>query len=194
MGDDYFGFFGWFRNTRRLTLTDLDAAAEAAGLTPGEMLPSYLPPGRRYEVGVDGTFKITLNEEKNFSQFGVTGVTASHCLHRGPDTFASLVTSLAQRCDAILVRSFFPQEPAMVLEEELSGDVTHLDWYQYWGPTIVARWGVERLQQGPFHRVEALPNGACVIWMGADPFTGGHMSVKAAVEYLGIHPRLSPRH
>jgi hypothetical protein len=191
MGDDYFSFLGWYRSTQRIELTKVDAAAEASGLIP--MGPcTRLPNCHEYEVGIDLPFSVAVNEESIFSQFSVFGVTARHCQHRDPDTFATLTTAIAQSCDAILVRSFHPSvSEALVQGDELGGDVKHLDWYQYWGPTIVARWGLERLRQGPFYRVESQPTGACVIWMGPHPFRE-RISVKAAVEYLGIQSRLRP--
>jgi hypothetical protein len=68
---------------------------------------------------------------------------------------------------------------------ELDGPLEFVDWIQYWSAPIVARWGLEKLRSGPFHHIDAFPDGAAAVWLAPDPFSPA-MSRAAAAEFLGI--------
>jgi len=103
----------------------------------------------------------------------------------GQDLVGRVFVALSEALRPSLARSYDEGGHGIIKEPELSGSLEFIDWFQYLSPTLVSRWGLEVLRQGPFATVEALPSGACCLWLQGSPIDG-LVGRRAAAEALGI--------
>jgi hypothetical protein len=103
----------------------------------------------------------------------------------GAERFARFFVAACAATDVELGRSSAAYCIGYPTPSELDGPLEFVDWIQYWSAPIVARWGLEKLREGPFHRIDPFPDGAAAVWLAPDPFSPA-MSRAAAAEFLGI--------
>lgn len=165
------------------------AAADAAALKNGiERLPTSdaWPP---LAYGIPGAEPIVAGFDRHgewlyFVAYPIPEVVFAQV---GPDKLSGFLRDVCEQTGAALGRSYKEGAHAAATEREAEGEIEYLEWFQYFGTAIVARWGLQRLKDGPFHRVEVLPSGACAIWLWDSPFDQREAeSTKRAAEYLGI--------
>jgi hypothetical protein len=102
----------------------------------------------------------------------------------GLDFLVRFWSNLCLHLDAGLGRTYREGLYGAVDPSEIAGPLRFVDWYQFFSARIVARWGLDRLRQGPFYRLEEYPGGACGIWLSKSPFESIPRS--KAAKYLGI--------
>lgn len=107
----------------------------------------------------------------------------------GGEKLGAFIEELCVRLDAVLGRSFAEDGHGAPKMNETDGTLEYVDWLQYFGPQLVAQWGVERLRHAPFERVRVLANGAGSLWLGPDPYEQqGRLRLRRPIaEFLGIH-------
>ena len=111
----------------------------------------------------------------------------------GHDQVRALLMQLSDKIHAVIGRTFDESLQGAVAEHEIEGGPEWLDWLQYWGPTIVSRWGVDRIKSGAFRLAEELPTGGCAITLFDGPEDPMQMSLQAkAAAHLGIKLRAYP--
>ncbi len=105
----------------------------------------------------------------------------------GPERLADLLFALSLRADVILARTTSLEDTAVVLDDELDGDVKGLHWFQFLSPRIAARWAADNVMRGPFSRVLTDGSGAVGLVLPGTPFLV--KGRRAAAQYLGIQLR-----
>src|SRR5262245_13765366 len=105
-----------------------------------------------------------------------------------PVRVASMFTRVCEALDADIARSDFGSGYGLVQESELTGAVEFVDWYQYFGPRVVERIGLERLLDAPAFQVSETDRGGIVMLLASDPFSG-HVSRTPIADHLGIKLR-----
>lgn len=105
----------------------------------------------------------------------------------GGTAYADLLFDISLRLEVVLGRTAVEGFHSAVLEEELSGQLTSLHWFQYFSSAIASRWSVETLQKGPFTRIVTHESGCVGLVLAGTPFkpTGR----PAAAAHLGIELR-----
>lgn len=103
----------------------------------------------------------------------------------GQDLIGRVFVALSEALRPSLARSFNELGHGIIEEPELSGSLEFIDWFQYLSSTLVSRWGLEVLRQGPFATVDVLPSGACCLWLQGSPIEV-LVGRRAAAEALGI--------
>jgi len=107
----------------------------------------------------------------------------------GSDLLVKFWVSISVAMDAVLGRTLTEGGYGCIQAAELAGPLQFIDWYQYFSPSMVERWGISRLREGPFYRVEEYPNSACGIWLARSPLE--RLGRAKAAEYLGVNlPKL----
>jgi hypothetical protein len=131
------------------------------------------------------SFTISLDRER--LRLGLFSPSRSLIESYGSERFGRFCLALCRVCNVTLGRSGPEYCIGDVTAEESQGvtPVEFIDWLQFWSADIVARWGIDTLKRGPFHRVEELANGAVALWLAADPFDET-MSRARTAAYLGI--------
>jgi hypothetical protein len=203
MSADMFGLHGIVQGQRNISdaIGRCDAFARTLGLSSVES-------ARRPSTGTvrayvrSGLPEIALTMEWGFNP------SRTHVLvcepvrviaEYGPSVVADLFKGICEATRPTLARTFRGPAIAAVLEEELSGRLQSLGWWQYLSSKMARRIGRIRLLAGPFYRVEPLESGACIIWTGPAPFNdplvplsdeGASLSElkREAEHYLGIQP------
>ena len=102
-----------------------------------------------------------------------------------PPRIAEAFTRICVALDADLARSDLGTGDALVQNEEISGAVGFIDWYQYFGPRIVERIGKERLLTSPAFRITELERGAVLMMLATGPWEEG-WSRRPVAAHLGI--------
>jgi hypothetical protein len=123
--------------------------------------------------------------DENGLEWTIQRISRPHLESYGVERFARFFLAACAATEVELGRSdsaFCVGDPHT---NELDGPLEFVDWIQYWSAPIVARWGLEKLRSGPFHRIDAFPDGAAAVWLAPDPFSET-MSRAAAAEFLGI--------
>lgn len=107
----------------------------------------------------------------------------------GPQLLVRFWSNVAISLHAALGRTFLDIGYGTIQAGEIDGPLVFVDWYQYYSLHLVERWGMSRLKEGPFYRVDEYPNGACGLWLAPSPF--GRLGRLKAAEYLGVQlPKL----
>jgi hypothetical protein len=106
-----------------------------------------------------------------------------------PEALVKFWSQTGRDLNGCLGRTFFGMRYGTVRPAEIEGPLQFVDWYQYFSPRIVDRWGISYLRKGPFYKVEEYSNGACGIWLTDSPLK--QLGRRKAAEYLGIElPKL----
>ena len=103
----------------------------------------------------------------------------------GPERLSTLFLDVCEALEMRLARTDPGNGHGLVQEAELGGELRFVDWFQFFGPSVVSRWGAAFLRKGPFAAVRFQPSGSVCILLTADPRTGGWSRQKAA-DYLRI--------
>lgn len=103
---------------------------------------------------------------------------------RGASTFARLLGECSDALGVILGRTTSLGFTEQVYESELLGEVTAVQWFQFYGPPVASRWPVEMLRAGPFESVDAFPNGSVALTIRGNPHAP--RGVHKAAEYLSV--------
>lgn len=107
----------------------------------------------------------------------------------GSQLLVRLWSSVAISLHAALGRTFLDIGFGTIQTGEIDGPLLFVDWYQYYSLHLVERWGLPRLKEGPFYRVDEYPNGACGLWLAPSPLE--RLGRLKAAEYLGVQlPKL----
>jgi hypothetical protein len=114
----------------------------------------------------------------------MTPLVEKEVLVYGLDFLVGFWSGLCLHLDAALGRTYREGLYGTVDPSEIVGPLRFVDWYQFFSPGIVDRWGLKRLREGPFHTVEEYPSGACGIWLSNSPFE--RIPRSKAAEYLGV--------
>lgn len=112
-------------------------------------------------------------------------------LGKCPSTIlADVFTELCVALGGSIARSDLGTGVGLVSEREVDGALEFVDWYQYFGPSIVLRIGRERVLTSPAFKVAPTHNGGAVVLAGPDPLARG-LRRRPLAEHLGI--TLRPR-
>jgi hypothetical protein len=105
----------------------------------------------------------------------------------GAAKYADLLFQLSLGLGVTLGRTVVGGFDAAVREEEITGSVTSLDWFQFFSKEIASRWPIETLETGPFTRLLIDDSGAVGIALDGTPFAP--KGRPAAAAHLGIELR-----
>jgi len=168
-----------------------DAFHETIGTANAALWPRLSRKQERYPSWTIGKIatplSINLNPSSPWSELYVS-VREHHLEEYGAEQLAELFAWLSDCTHARRGRTTGAVAPGFVRTDELDGQLEFVDWFQYWGASIVRRWGVSRLRAGPFHSVVTRADGAYVLLLAEQP-DDETMSRRAAAEYLGIELR-----
>ncbi len=103
---------------------------------------------------------------------------------RGAPAFARLLGQCSHALGVILGRSTAIGFTEQVYESELAGDVTAVQWFQFYGPLIASRWPVGVLKAGPFESVEIFSDGSAALTIRGNPHAP--RGVHEAAKHLGL--------
>lgn len=184
--DETFGFNAFFKAPATIgeAYVAIDEAAAAAGLDVVSAKQGTWAE-RKYAGAGRLPLSVALEFGAQFSQLSLHGVHRSTFESYGAPMMELFLKGMCIRLDPRLGRSFRQGGLAVVHERELDGSLECLDWFQYLGASIVEKWTLEYLLAGPFHKVEPVTQGGCVLLMGRSPFEG-LISISKAADYLGI--------
>jgi len=141
------------------------------------------PTGVPLSIGVSGPVA-------NFSIYPITNKLRRSS---GDDKLRSLLRDLCDGTSVLLGRTDTAEMMGVVTEAELQSGPDWFDWFQYWGPDLVRRWGLDRIKAGPFRLVEPRPSGACALTLFDGPDDPDQMKLqRRAAKHLGIQLREFP--
>lgn len=103
---------------------------------------------------------------------------------RGAPELARLLGQCSHALGVILGRSTAEGFTEQVYESELTGDVTAVQWFQFYGPLIASRWPADMLRAGPFESVEMYSDGSVALTIRGNPHAP--RGVHEAAKYLGL--------
>lgn len=69
--------------------------------------------------------------------------------------------------------------------EETGGELSHVAWFQFFGPRLARRWSPSYLDEGPFERVRWFADGSLALQAKGSPFRFGLEELLVA-DYLGV--------
>jgi hypothetical protein len=106
------------------------------------------------------------------------------------DRLAAMLTALSVELGACLTRTDCNSYGAAIRDEELSpaGRVRTLHWFQYFGPSIAARWPSEVFDRLPDCRVTRCAGGGVAIRFEGSPRGGNTLRFAAAALGIVLQP------
>jgi hypothetical protein len=186
-----FGFHGFLPplSSTAEAIEGVERAAAKVGLERVASREGQWPLVEYGRVGLKG-LGISLDPRGVWWQLGLYPVHRETFDLYGAELIGALLQEACIGLKVILGRSFKEDGHAIAKEAEIGGPVEYIEWLQFFGPSIVARWGLDCLQKGPFYRVKQCPDGSCAIWLWETPYDQAEAeTTKRAAEYLGIKLR-----
>jgi hypothetical protein len=183
------GFNAWFGQG----VPDTDAAAKVRDAISGlgferQTGPSPVPQVTRFRVaGAAGYVSVAIESGPPWASVALHPIKKEFRQSFGDERLRVVLRQLCEKLNATLGRTYGESLHGVVNRHEVESGPEWLDWFQYWSPAIISRWGIDRIKTGPFHLVELAPNGACAITLYKGPEDPEQMALRAkAAEYLGI--------
>jgi hypothetical protein len=107
-----------------------------------------------------------------------------------PDRLADMLTALSVELGAALTRTDSGYARATIRDDELSSDghVRTLHWFQYFGPSIAARWPPEAFDRLPDCRVTRCDGSGVAIRFDGSPGRGNTLRFAAAALGIVLQP------
>jgi hypothetical protein len=183
------GFTAWLGQA--LPDTDLETSVRDAILSLGfESQASRYPVPQltRYAIaGIPGYVSVAIESGSPWASVTVYPIKNELRQSLGDERLRLVLRQLCEKLNVTLARTYGESLHGVVNRHEVESGPEWLDWFQYWGPRILSRWGIDQIKAGPFHLVELAPQGACAITLYKSPEDPEQMALRVrAAEYLGI--------
>jgi len=108
---------------------------------------------------------------------------------RPVSAFSDLLAEASYSLGVVAGRTTLSGFNEQIYDDELAGNVSAVQWFQFYGASIAHRWSRDELLAGPFEHVRVFPDGSVALTIGPSPYESSGWPEAAA--HLGL--RLRPR-
>ncbi len=174
----------------------LSTLFDAWGLAPIASPVSRVPGTRRLAFATTGghDLRVAFNVGTPWSHLTLYPIHALLLESLGGEPrLRALLSDLGEGLRMALGRTYADDMHGAPLEGELHSGLEWLDWYQFWGTSIVDRWGLDHIKGAPFFEIQPARGGACALTLFATLSAPDQIRARRrAAEYLGINLRHPP--